>query len=132
MRSGGGGWDKRDMVLSVGMSRILLTLSAILAAGLPVLARDLPLEKIQLPPGFRIEVYAGAVPGARSMTLGEKGRALSYEPFAQGWLEGGKAWGRPVDVQELPDGSLLVSDDKAGCIYRIAYSVPPGEPAPLR
>ncbi|HYO12510.1 MAG TPA: sorbosone dehydrogenase family protein [Thermoanaerobaculia bacterium] len=49
-------------------------------------------------------------------------RAVSYETFAGGWLEKGKAWGRPVDVQVLPDGSLLVSDDQAGAIYRIAYA----------
>jgi glucose/arabinose dehydrogenase len=41
--------------------------------------------------------------------------------FAEGWLQGGRAWGRPVDVQEMPDGSLLVSDDMAGMIYRISY-----------
>jgi glucose/arabinose dehydrogenase len=51
-------------------------------------------------------------------------RAVSYEPFAQGWLQGERSWGRPVDVQELPDGSLLVSDDQAGAIYRIAYARP--------
>ena len=44
-----------------------------------------------------------------------------YEIFAEGWLRGGKAWGRPVDIIEMKDGSLLVSDDKAGVIYRIAY-----------
>lgn len=49
-------------------------------------------------------------------------RVVSYEPFAQGWLQGDDAWGRPVDVQELPDGSLLVSDDQAGAVYRISYS----------
>lgn len=48
-------------------------------------------------------------------------RAVSYETFAQGWLQDGSAWGRPVDVQIMPDGSLLVSDDKAGAIYRISY-----------
>ncbi|MBD8487416.1 PQQ-dependent sugar dehydrogenase [Echinicola sp. CAU 1574] len=44
--------------------------------------------------------------------------------FASGWLDDAsqEVWGRPVDVQELPDGSLLVSDDMAGCIYRISYS----------
>ena len=50
----------------------------------------------------------------------ERNRAASYEVFADGWL-GGRAWGRPVDVQEMPDGSLLVSDDMAGRIYRISY-----------
>jgi glucose/arabinose dehydrogenase len=51
----------------------------------------------------------------------EKGKVLAAEPFAEGWLQGESAWGRPVDVQTLPDGSLLVSDDAAGAIYRIAY-----------
>ena len=32
------------------------------------------------------------------------------------------AWGRPVDVLVMPDGSLLVSDDEAGVIYRITYA----------
>jgi glucose/arabinose dehydrogenase len=51
----------------------------------------------------------------------EGGRATSYEPFATGWLRGGVAAGRPADVLVLADGSLLVSDDKAGRIYRITY-----------
>jgi glucose/arabinose dehydrogenase len=50
------------------------------------------------------------------------GRALSYETFAEGWLKGGTAHGRPADVLVMPDGSLLVSDDKAGRIYRISYA----------
>ena len=49
------------------------------------------------------------------------GRAVAYEPFATGWLQGESAWGRPADVLVLPDGSLLVSDDAAGAIYRISY-----------
>jgi glucose/arabinose dehydrogenase len=49
------------------------------------------------------------------------GRAVAYETFASGWLEGGDAWGRPADVLVLPDGSLLVADDHAGAIYRITY-----------
>jgi glucose/arabinose dehydrogenase len=48
--------------------------------------------------------------------------AVSYEPFAQGWLQGDDAWGRPVDLLQLEDGSVLVSDDFAGAIYRITYS----------
>ncbi len=51
----------------------------------------------------------------------EEGKAVSYEPFATGWLQGNSAWGRPVALLELPDGSLLLSDDKAGVIYRIIY-----------
>jgi glucose/arabinose dehydrogenase len=48
-------------------------------------------------------------------------RAVSYKTFAEGWLQGSRAWGRPVDVIVMPDGALLVSDDEAGAIYRISY-----------
>ncbi|PRX38265.1 Glucose/arabinose dehydrogenase, beta-propeller fold [Meinhardsimonia xiamenensis] len=52
----------------------------------------------------------------------ENGNAVGKEVFADGWLgEDGAAVGRPVDIEELPDGSLLVSDDFAGVIYRISY-----------
>jgi glucose/arabinose dehydrogenase len=50
----------------------------------------------------------------------EGGRAVGEETFAEGWLQGEEAWGRPVDVLVMPDGALLVSDDRAGAIYRIA------------
>jgi len=47
---------------------------------------------------------------------------VSYETFAGGWLNpDGTRWGRPVDVQVMPDGALLVSDDYSGAIYRISY-----------
>jgi glucose/arabinose dehydrogenase len=48
-------------------------------------------------------------------------RVRSYETFAEGWLWGPSAWGRPVDVEVAPDGALLVSDDRAGAIYRITH-----------
>ncbi|OLC35113.1 MAG: hypothetical protein AUH81_10745 [Candidatus Rokubacteria bacterium 13_1_40CM_4_69_5] len=48
--------------------------------------------------------------------------AVAYEAFAEGWLKGGAASGRPADVLVMPDGALLVSDDKGGRIYRISYS----------
>lgn len=48
-------------------------------------------------------------------------RAVSYEAFVTGWQQGESAWGRPADVLVMPDGSLLVSDDQAGAIYRITY-----------
>lgn len=52
-------------------------------------------------------------------------KAVSYEVFARGWLdEDGNIRGRPVDVLQLPDGSLLVSDDYAGAVYRISYKQP--------
>jgi glucose/arabinose dehydrogenase len=50
-------------------------------------------------------------------------RAVEYEPFATGWLgEDGTVTGRPVDILQMQDGSLLVSDDHVGAIYRISYS----------
>ncbi|MDH3284288.1 MAG: sorbosone dehydrogenase family protein [Acidobacteriota bacterium] len=51
-------------------------------------------------------------------------RATGYDVFADGWLQGEKAWGRPADVEWLDDGSMLVSDDHAGAIYRIVYEKP--------
>jgi glucose/arabinose dehydrogenase len=52
------------------------------------------------------------------------GEVTELSVFATGWLDETtqKAWGRPVDLQELPDGSVLISDDMAGVIYRITYS----------
>lgn len=64
--------------------------------------------------------------GARVMVtkIDAEGKA-SAEPFAEGWIdENGEYLGRPVDVAQLRDGSLLVSDDLAGAIYRISYSKP--------
>lgn len=52
----------------------------------------------------------------------DNGKPVSYEVFAEGWLQGNTAWGRPVDVEVAHDGALLVSDDKAGTIYRISYA----------
>lgn len=49
--------------------------------------------------------------------------AVSYETFADGWLQGEQYAGRPVDLVVKQDGSLLVSDDHAGKIYRISYQV---------
>lgn len=51
-------------------------------------------------------------------------KVVKQEVFAEGWLnnETQDVWGRPVDVLQMPDGSLLVSDDMANCIYKITYS----------
>jgi glucose/arabinose dehydrogenase len=66
--------------------------------------------------------------GARVMftTLNPDGSAKESVPFAEGWLddETGEYIGRPVDVVVNKDGSLLVSDDLAGAIYRISYKAP--------
>ena len=64
--------------------------------------------------------------GARVMvtTIDEEGNA-TIKPFAEGWIdENGEYLGRPVDVAQLGDGSLLVSDDFAGALYRISYQAP--------
>lgn len=64
--------------------------------------------------------------GARVMftALKPDGSAGETSVFAEGWLDKdtGEYSGRPVDVAQLPDGSLLVSDDFAGAIYRISYT----------
>ncbi len=52
--------------------------------------------------------------------LDSNGKSSGYSTFAEGWLQpGGKVLGRPVDLEQMPDGSILVSDDYSGVIYRI-------------
>lgn len=82
------------------------------------------------PPRYRNQIFI-AEHGSwnRSSKIGyritlvrlESGKAVAYEPFATGWLQGETVTGRPSDVLVLPDGSLLVADDYAGAIYRISY-----------
>ena len=55
------------------------------------------------------------------VVLDNAGKVKKLEVFAEGWLQGDTFWGRLADVQVMPDGALLVSDDVAGAIYRIAY-----------
>jgi glucose/arabinose dehydrogenase len=69
-------------------------------------------ESRSVPDGYRVTL----------VRLDTNGQLVSYEVFAEGWLQGNSAWGRPVDVQVAADGSLLVSDDRAGAIYRISYA----------
>lgn len=61
--------------------------------------------------------------GARIMftSIDDEGNA-TMEPFAEGWLnENGEYDGRPMSVTQMKDGSILISDDYAGAIYRISY-----------
>jgi glucose/arabinose dehydrogenase len=51
----------------------------------------------------------------------EHGAVSGSEVFASGWLQGQENWGRPSDVLQMPDGSLLVADDQANAIYHIRY-----------
>ncbi|MBW2505589.1 MAG: sorbosone dehydrogenase family protein, partial [Deltaproteobacteria bacterium] len=48
-------------------------------------------------------------------------KPISYEIFSQGWLQKNRILGRPVDVELMSDGSMLVSDYYSGRIYRIVY-----------
>jgi len=50
------------------------------------------------------------------------GTAISYQPFIEGWLKDGKVYGRPVDIEIIPDGSMLISDDMNGVIYQVRYT----------
>ncbi|QQC63911.1 PQQ-dependent sugar dehydrogenase [Paraburkholderia ginsengisoli] len=87
------------------------------------------------PPAYRNNVFI-AEHGSwnRSKKIGYRvvrviaasdGSNARQEVFAEGWLQPGEAvWGRPADVLPLPDGSLLISDDYAGAIYRVTYSAP--------
>ncbi len=52
----------------------------------------------------------------------ENGNSTGYETFMDGFLQdNGQAWGRPVDVKVFVDGSLLISDDRQGAVYRVTY-----------
>ena len=57
-------------------------------------------------------------------TLDAGGKITGVKPFIEGWLDQDKddVWGRPVDLEILPDGSMLVSDDFADVIYRVTYT----------
>ena len=72
------------------------------------------------PQGFRV-----------ALVRFENGRPVREDAFAEGWLKpDGQVTGRPVDVLEMPDGALLVSDDKAGALYRISHQAAAPAPAP--
>ena len=57
------------------------------------------------------------------VTFDRKGNPTSYQPFITGWLQSEEdIRGRPVSIVQLQDGSLLISDDHSGKIYRVSYS----------
>jgi glucose/arabinose dehydrogenase len=53
--------------------------------------------------------------------LDGNGRVRDVEPFLTGWVKDNQYLGRPVDILTMPDGSLLVSDDHNGALYRVSY-----------
>lgn len=61
---------------------------------------------------------AGHVGYRITMVDPDTGEAMT---FIDGWLQNNVAWGRPVDLLNLPDGSVLLSDDHGNVIYRISY-----------
>jgi glucose/arabinose dehydrogenase len=82
------------------------------------------------PPAYRDAVFIAehgswnrSTPTGYRITLSrtEGGRAAGYEVFAEGWLQDGLVFGRPVDIEVMPEGALLVSDDRQGVIYRISH-----------
>jgi glucose/arabinose dehydrogenase len=59
------------------------------------------------------------------VSLKADGTADKSEVFAEGWMDANGVYrGRPVDVAMMKDGSMLISDDFAGAIYRVTYSAP--------
>lgn len=61
------------------------------------------------PAGYKIVRYK----------LSAEGAYLGEEDFISGWLDGDNAWGRPVDILIQPGGTLYISDDHAGVIYKV-------------
>jgi glucose/arabinose dehydrogenase len=47
-------------------------------------------------------------------------KVIDYKTFVSGWLQGENAWGRPAYILQMKDDSLLISDDRAGVIYRVS------------
>ena len=91
------------------------------------------LESSMLPDSYKNKVFM-AEHGSwnRSKKIGyritmvdvdEEGNATNYQPFIDGWLNSDTddVWGRPVDIEYLPDGSMLISDYFADAIYRVSY-----------
>jgi glucose/arabinose dehydrogenase len=86
----------------------------------------------QFPPAYRGQIFIAehgswnrsAKAGYRVtlVRLDSGRRPVAYEPFAEGWLEGQRAFGRPADVAVAPDGTLLIADDTAGAIYRVRHT----------
>lgn len=58
------------------------------------------------------------------MYLNPDGTVKSWKPFLTGFLVDNKYIGRPVDLLQMPDGSMLISDDWNGAVYRLSYSGP--------
>ena len=60
------------------------------------------------------------------VTTDANGQNPKMQPFLTGFLnpETEQFWGRPAYLMQMPDGSMLVSDEQMGAIYRISYARP--------
>jgi glucose/arabinose dehydrogenase len=107
-----------------------------IAPALPLQAHSAPLgmsfyTRTQFPEAYQGDAFV-AFHGSwnRSVKTGykvvrihvENGRPTKYEDFLTGFLDGNTAWGRPVHPLTGPDGSLYLSDDEAGAVYKITYA----------
>ena len=73
--------------------------------------------------GFLSDLVSSIVISLTSDLISGFTRPGDTIPFITGWLDksSDEVWGRPVDIEELPDGSILISDDYADAIYRVSY-----------
>jgi glucose/arabinose dehydrogenase len=55
-------------------------------------------------------------------TLDKNGNVKSVKPFITGFIQDNKYVGRPADLEVMKDGSLLISDDYNGAVYRVTYA----------
>lgn len=83
------------------------------------------------PPAYRNQVFIAehgswnrtSKVGYQIVVVSRTGtNADAAKTFISGWLQKQEAWGRPVDLLVMPDGSLLISDDLAGVVYRVSYN----------
>ena len=117
---------------------ILFLFSFITACHATGAMQGIHLDRIQLPPGFKIRLYAAEVPNARSLAMSPNGVLFvgtrqagkiyavldtDQDHVADEVITIAEGLNMPngVDILVMPDGALLVSDDRAGVIYRIAY-----------
>lgn len=93
-------------------------------------------QGMMFPPEYRGRIFVAqhgswnrSVPdGYRVIMVELSGNeVIRSETFIDGFLDGRRSWGRPVDLEVLPDGSMLVSDDKGGVVYRVTWTPEDGE-----
>jgi glucose/arabinose dehydrogenase len=88
-------------------------------------------DKLQFPPSYQGDAIVGVHGSSELAQLQgynvlrihfQDGKPVRQEDLVRGWLVDGKWWGRPVDVLVANDGSLIISDDGGGRLYRLRYT----------